>query len=647
MSLLNNLKKIKDTAVKKIKSVFTPKPTSGSGGGSWGPTTTTPPKPKTPVTWGLGGIDTSYKAPNLNVGQTTPKIGTTVKKGIIMPTSPSGDGLMSRDPSNGTGIMSVAPTASNKKSASSGGGKVGGGAGGGGGGSTKSSSSTSSSISSYSSLADIGLGFSTADIGSGSGSGSVTQTTGSKTGSASTGGGGAGGSSSIADQLSALEAEGRRLQEELNKMLNQSQTAADGAVSSDTEEVNYEKEALKKLKEAGLMPDDSGLKLLNDELKQLRQNEKDNLSNINAGYDVQQTGMQNAQLGETGQTSMAIANAGGYLGFSGSGTGVMLKLAESHRAELVSLESQRQNALQEARNAAAERRFDIVRLKADEIARLDQEKYERVQEYNAEVKKQAEADLTRAKTIKREEDIMNAIMAGNTSVEDIYKAMGGGATVEEIRGVLDNVTKKSTIAGGFKISSTNVGKLLGAGMTQDDVNALQEYVNENGYDEKVRSQLTPAQAAVADKIFNLTGTGGPSTKVMGLLDLGRVEEQYGVTFPYGVTTGEVEQFIQDNWGKDSNEMQDAIDLLFGKQTSTKTSVSSTVNEGYLRDNYTAAELQNLAAKTGAASMWKPGATDVANMFSNTVYMTKLQKLINVLVNEEGYSLEDALDQLVK
>jgi hypothetical protein len=406
--------------------------------------------------------------------------------------------------------------------------------------------------------------------------------------------------------------------------------------------VNYEKDAIKKLKDAGLWPGDDALKLLNDEIKRNEQNLKENLSNINAGYGVQQTGLQGQQLNETGQTSMAIANAGGYLGFSGSGTGVMLKLAESHRAELVALESERQNALQEARNAAAERRFDIVRLKADEIARIDQERYERVQEYNAEVKKQVNADLERAKKLKVEEDIMGAIMAGNTSVEDIYNAMGGGATIDEIRDTLDGVTKRSTVAGGFKISAANVAKFLGTGMTQDDVNALQEYVNENGYDETVRSSLSATARVVADKVFGTTGTAGPSTAVMPLTDLARVEDQYGVQFPYGVTKGEVEQFLQDNWGQDPQDMQDAIDEIFGKQTTSNAGISFT--EEYLRANLTESQLKQLADKTGASSWWSTATVDIDRMFDNTDYVQKLNSLI-ADARSAGYDDSEILDYL--
>lgn len=306
--------------------------------------------------------------------------------------------------------------------------------------------------------------------------------------------------------IASAKAEAERLSKEVGILAKQEETAAQDAVVSDTPEVQEESDALKFLKED--VGTDS-LKVLNDELKQMRSDLRDQEKTIGKAYDVKQTGMTGEQAGETGQTSAALASAGGYLGFSGSAQGVMLSLAESHRAELVSLESERQNALQEARTAAANRRFDIVRLKADEIARIDQETYERTKEYHTEVKKEADKKVEEEKTLKTQNDIFKAITGGAKTVEAIFNKLGGKTDANDIKDVLENLTSST---GSFKFSANETAGLLGAGMPSADISTLLDYVNENGYTEEVRSQLTPAQRAAADKIFRekISGDNTPS-----------------------------------------------------------------------------------------------------------------------------------------
>lgn len=299
--------------------------------------------------------------------------------------------------------------------------------------------------------------------------------------------------------IASAKAEAERLAKEVGLLSTKDESAAQNAVVTDTPVTQEEADAMKKMKDVDLSPSKKALRLLDEEIKRNEQNLKDNLSAIGSGFDVKQTGMEGQQLNETGQTSVGIANAGGYLGFSGSGTGVMLKLAESHRAELTALESERQTALQEARNAAANRRFDIVRLKADEIARIDQETYERTKNYNAEVKKEAEKGVEEAKRSKTQTDIFNAIQGGAKTAKDIFKKLGGKTDIAEINDFLEQMTPSSKT--GFKFTGNETASFLGSGMSQDDISALQEYVNENGYDETVRSSLTPAQRVVADEVY--------------------------------------------------------------------------------------------------------------------------------------------------
>lgn len=349
--------------------------------------------------------------------------------------------------------------------------------------------------------------FTTASSPSSTSSPSSSRSSSSSSSSPSSGGGGSSAPTSqrganvqsARDQaIASAKAEAERLAKEVGLLSAKDESAAADAVVSDTTETQSETDAFNYLKE---QPDNSALKLLDEEIKNLKQNLRENEKTIGKAYDVKQTGIEGQQASETGQASVGIANAGGYLGFSGSGQGVMLSLAESHRAELVSLESERQQALQEARNAAATRRYDIVRLKADEIARIDQEKYERTKEYNAEVKKEADKTKEEAKKTRVQTDIFNAIQGGAKTAKDIFQKLGGKTDISEINDFLEQMS--SSVGGKFKFTGDETAGFLGAGMSQDDISALQEYVNENGYNDTIRNSLTPAERAVADKVYGL------------------------------------------------------------------------------------------------------------------------------------------------
>ncbi len=521
-------KKIKDTA-KKIKDIavaklLPPKTTNTGGGGSWS-------APKVNNVASVAGANTQKPTAVNQLVNTVnslkngaPQNQSVLPKNQSTIPSPSSKQIVT-DPKTGkTSMVDVTKPKINVQAA------VDKATGGKSGGSSKYSAPTSKTaansdpISIASSNYSYGLGDLSAEVdtmftealSTPSAQRTSQQSSGSGSGSGSSGGKGAGGASSPtssrgSDTMSARDkaiaaaiAEGERLTKEVGILAAKEESAAADAVVSDTTETQSETDAFNYLKDT---PDDSALKLLNEEIKNIKDNLRENEKTIGKAYDVKETGMEGAQASETGQASVGIANAGGYLGFSGSGQGVMLSLAESHRAELVSLESERQQALQEARNAAATRRFDIVRLKADEIARIDQEKYERTKDYNAEVKKEADKTKEEAKTQKTQTDIFNAIQGGAKTAKDIFNKLGGKTDIKEINDFLEQMSSSASGGGNFKFTGDETANFLGAGMSQSDISTLQEYVNENGYNETIRSSLTPAERAVADKVYGRkTGT---------------------------------------------------------------------------------------------------------------------------------------------
>lgn len=446
---------------------------------------------------------------------------------------------------------------------------------------------------------------------------------------------------------SADDTEMKRIQEEVLRLEQQDMSVAQDAVTSDAPIVREEQDAMKETTAASIMsPNNDALDLLDDEIRETKRQLRDDMREINADYDETVRDTQGIQQSETGQTSVAIANAGGYLGFSGSGQGVMLSLAENHRAELADIETRRQKAINDAKRAQRERRYDLVRLKAAEIARLDDEAYERTETYNARVRAETEKQNEKAEQLATEKSIFNAVKAGAKSAQDIFEALNGRVSMKDINSYLSGITKSASgVGSGFKISSSNTAALMGTGMSGDDVAALNEYVNEYGYDDTVRNSLTPAQRVAADKIFKVAGgTGGDLGKPMNVLDLDRIEKSYGVRFPLGVTSGEVTQFLNDNWGATPEDMQNALDLIFGAGDGGGTASTIDFSESYLKENLNTSQLKKLADKTGASSFWTSKSFDIARMFENADYMRNLNNLVQQ-AREDGYADDEILEFL--
>ena len=257
--------------------------------------------------------------------------------------------------------------------------------------------------------------------------------------------------------------------------------------------------------------------------------------------------------------------------------------------------------------------------------------------------------LLEAEKQKVEQDIFTAIQGGAKTPVDIFKAMGGTATAEQINSFLKNILPDSLkeTGAGFKFSANNTASLLGAGLGQDDILTLNEYVNENGYTDELRNQLTPIQRTVADKIFRpiekVTGKSSSVSfgKTMTVLDLDRIEESYGVRLPFGITQAEATQFFQDNQGKSPDELQAALDKELGI-----TARGNTIdfNADYIRNNLTQDQQKSLADLVGASSWWRGKEADIENMLNNPSFIETLNSKIELL-RQQGIADEDIIDAL--
>lgn len=248
---------------------------------------------------------------------------------------------------------------------------------------------------------------------------------------------------------------------------------------------------------------------------------------INEQFNNAKIGTENAQRSEVGSTSAALARAGGYLGNSASGQGVLLSLAQTHRAELQSLDSKRAAALNEAKSAYTEKQFQNARDKYKEVKDYEKTITERKIKYFETV--QAEQEKIRKAQAERQinVDIFDAISNGAKNESEVYAKLGGRATPEQIGEYYAKIKPKTVAGDAFKLSNTDMSMLLGSGMGQDDIQALSDYVNLNGFTDELKSKLTPYQRRVMDSIFTLKKEAVEKPEgTLDALDIVRYRELY-------------------------------------------------------------------------------------------------------------------------
>lgn len=250
--------------------------------------------------------------------------------------------------------------------------------------------------------------------------------------------------------------------------------------------------------------DDSYIRAQEDALAKRRQETE---KTINAQFDATRGSLEDQQKRETGSTSAGLARAGGYLGFSGSSQGVLLNLGQSHRAEMQSLEAKRQQALNEARVAYEDKQFALAKERVNEAKKYEQESYERQQAYFSELKKVTDATRAAEEEQSLNIDIYNALAEGATDELSVFQKLNGRASPEKIRTFFDKIKPKTATTAVYKFSNDEVGKLIGAGLTPQEMQLFSDDLNKYGYAKAVEG-LSGRQRAIVDEILNGKPTSG-------------------------------------------------------------------------------------------------------------------------------------------
>lgn len=245
------------------------------------------------------------------------------------------------------------------------------------------------------------------------------------------------------------------------------------------------------------------LKYLDDYETKLNERRVAEEKNINTNFDNLKTSTERQQQGEVGSTSSALARAGGYLGVSGSGTGVLLNLANTHRAEMSQIEAKRQDALAAARTAYEDKQFAVAQKRYDEAKAFKDQSFSRQKEYFDTVKKTMD-DMKKTERAKEVNNLIyGAINEGKTDPADIFGLLKDSVTPEEIDTFFTKLKPKAKDADIFKPSNAQAATMLGSGLSAKQVNDLTKEINSSGYTPEVKAKLTPEQRRVMDSILIL------------------------------------------------------------------------------------------------------------------------------------------------
>lgn len=125
----------------------------------------------------------------------------------------------------------------------------------------------------------------------------------------------------------------------------------------------------------------SSLSYLDNYWQMLERRRAEEVEGINKSFNETKRQTGEAQKREVGSTSASLARIGGYLGGSASGTGAMLNLAETHKNEVLKLESQRATAIREANTAITDKQFQVAKLKVEEAREIEKEVERRKQQF--------------------------------------------------------------------------------------------------------------------------------------------------------------------------------------------------------------------------------------------------------------------------
>ncbi len=168
---------------------------------------------------------------------------------------------------------------------------------------------------------------------------------------------------------SRIEDANQQVQSRINSPLSTTHEYRGGTSAGQNNDLNRTVQGAEEFNQAQV-EEDPLYKLIGQRREQLRLENQQLTDSIRANFENRLTATKEDQRAETGMNAMALAR-GGALGTSGSGIAFMNKLEISHRSELNTLETQRNDALRLAAQAASKEDFELLGKMVDRADSLE------------------------------------------------------------------------------------------------------------------------------------------------------------------------------------------------------------------------------------------------------------------------------------
>jgi len=250
-----------------------------------------------------------------------------------------------------------------------------------------------------------------------------------------------------------------------NERAGRSSGGGSGGITSDSgDATNGEKTVGKDIEDLtnrsglGDEPDTDGLEdLLADqqaaiERRQVQLEARRNkaVAGIEEGFGVEKAATEFQQKRETGQTSVDLARAGGFLGVTASQKGVLQNLVVSQRAELRALESAKRDSINKANQAYEDRDFELAQESLKSAREIESEIFNRKNVFFGQ-----QMDIMGEERAQMQNQRESTQFLRDQSNERLDRILDGG--------IVPDADDISEIATGLNISIDEANKLVKSG----------------------------------------------------------------------------------------------------------------------------------------------------------------------------------------
>lgn len=192
--------------------------------------------------------------------------------------------------------------------------------------------------------------------------------------------------------------------------------------------------------------------------------------------------------------------------------------------QIAKLDADENNAIAQVRAAQQSGNFELMSKALDTVQAARTAKQAAAQKVNDQLSAANAAVIKNKQQVAQDNAVGQLISQGVTNPADVLKALndaGYNVTADQVATSLKSLQTTKTTGDTYKFANTDVGSLLGAGLTMKQIQDAQDYYNGNGSGD-VFTNMTPAQrAAVQTALVGKTATkvtGGAKTYTSGTLD---------------------------------------------------------------------------------------------------------------------------------